>query len=93
MRRETQVETLRQLLALRGEDRDQDMLGQVARMPVSNYTDEAIFEAEMATVFRNCPTVAGHAGHVREPGLVWSATGTGFPLSSCVTGKGGYGPS
>lgn len=88
MRHETQVETLRQLLDLRGEDRYQDMLGQVARMPVSNYTDEAIFEAEMATVFRDCPTVAGHASHVREPGACLVSDWDRFPFVVVRDGEG-----
>jgi phenylpropionate dioxygenase-like ring-hydroxylating dioxygenase large terminal subunit len=68
MKHETQVETLHTLLQLRKDDRDQEMLGRVVSTPVSNYTDPAILERELATVFRDNPIVAGHASQVREPG-------------------------
>jgi phenylpropionate dioxygenase-like ring-hydroxylating dioxygenase large terminal subunit len=68
MRQETQVEVLKTLLELRALGRDQEMLGEVTHIPVSNYTDAGILEQEMDTVFRNYPMVAGHACHVREPG-------------------------
>lgn len=68
MRHEIQVETLNTLLKLREHGRDQDMLGEVVRVPVSNYTEEDVLEREMATVFRDYPMLAGHASHVREPG-------------------------
>jgi hypothetical protein len=66
MQHEAQVETLRSLLRLREEERHQGMLGQIAQVPVCNYTDHGILEHEMASVFRDYPTVAGHAFHVRE---------------------------
>ena len=68
MNHETQVATLQTLLRLRVTDRDQEMLGKVIKTPVRNYTDPAILERELATVFRDCPLVAGHASQVREPG-------------------------
>ncbi|UTY59506.1 aromatic ring-hydroxylating dioxygenase subunit alpha [Massilia sp. erpn] len=68
MKHETQVQTLQTLLALREVGRDQAMLGKVIKLPVNIYTDPAILEQEMATVFRNYPMVAGHASHVRATG-------------------------
>ncbi|GGA83342.1 hypothetical protein GCM10011491_08500 [Brucella endophytica] len=79
MKHETQVETLRLLLGLRKEERHQDMLGQVTQIPVRNYTDDATFEHEMGTVFRQYPTVAGHACHVREPGSFLLSDWDRFP--------------
>ncbi len=68
MRHKTQVQTLKTLLDLREQGRDQEMLENVVRLPVENYTDPEIYERELDTVFRNAPTVAGHACHVQEPG-------------------------
>ncbi len=68
MRHDMQVETLRTLLALHERGRDQEMLGEVVRVPVRNYTDPDILAREMDTVFRRYPMVAGHAGGLREPG-------------------------
>jgi len=68
MKHETQVETLKTLLKLREQGRDQEMTGEVVQVPVRNYTEPDVLEREMATVFRDCPMVAGHALHVREPG-------------------------
>jgi phenylpropionate dioxygenase-like ring-hydroxylating dioxygenase large terminal subunit len=68
MKHETQVETLRTLFKLREQGRDQAMLGEVARVPVRNYTEPEVLERELGSVFRDYPLVAGHASHVREPG-------------------------
>ncbi|MDC0714528.1 aromatic ring-hydroxylating dioxygenase subunit alpha [Stigmatella sp. ncwal1] len=68
MKHQTQTETLKTLIALRERARDQEMLGEVVRIPVSNYTEPDVLEREMATVFRKYPMVAGHASHVRKPG-------------------------
>jgi phenylpropionate dioxygenase-like ring-hydroxylating dioxygenase large terminal subunit len=68
MRYEAQVETLQTLLALHERQRDQDMLGQVVRLPVRNYTDPDILKREMETVFRGYPMVAGHVSSLRNTG-------------------------
>ena len=68
MKHKTQVQTLKTLLDLRGQGREQEMLGNVIRLSVENYTDPEIYERELDTVLRNAPTVAGHACHVQEPG-------------------------
>jgi phenylpropionate dioxygenase-like ring-hydroxylating dioxygenase large terminal subunit len=79
MKHETQVETLRTLLKLREQERDQEMLGEIVRIPVRNYTDPDILDREMATVFRQSPMVAGHASHVREPGSYLLSDWNKFP--------------
>ncbi|HEU4734598.1 MAG TPA: SRPBCC family protein [Kofleriaceae bacterium] len=79
MKHGTQVETLRTLFRLREQGRDQEMLGEIVRIPVRNYTDPAILDREMATVFRRCPMVAGHASHVREPGSYLLSDWDKFP--------------
>ncbi|HET7500484.1 MAG TPA: SRPBCC family protein [Kofleriaceae bacterium] len=79
MKHETQVETLRTLLKLRERGRDQEMLGSIVRIPVRNYTDPDILNRELATVFRQCPMVAGHASHVREPGSYLLSDWNRFP--------------
>jgi phenylpropionate dioxygenase-like ring-hydroxylating dioxygenase large terminal subunit len=79
MKHETQVETLRTLLKLREHGRDQEMLGEVVQILVSNYTEPDILAREMATVFRNYPMVAGHASHVREPGAYLLSDWNKFP--------------
>lgn len=79
MKHDTQVETLNTLLELREQGRDQEMLGEVVRIPVRNYTDPDIFEREMDTVFRDFPMVAGHASHVREPGAYLLSDWDRFP--------------
>jgi len=68
MRHETQIETLRTLLALREGGNDQEMLGEVVQIPVCNYTEQGILAREMETVFRDYPMVAGHASNLRQPG-------------------------
>ncbi|MGY2048321.1 aromatic ring-hydroxylating oxygenase subunit alpha [Methylobacterium sp. JK268] len=68
MKHEVQVETLRILLDLRERGRDAEMLGRIAEVPARNYTDDAIFQRELDTLFRASPLVAGHASHVRRPG-------------------------
>ena len=68
MRHETQIETLKTLLELREQGRDQEMLGKVVQIPVRNYTDPDILKREMMTMFHNYPMVAGHASHLRNPG-------------------------
>jgi len=79
MKHETQVETLKILLKLREQGRDQAMLGEVVQIPVRNYTEPDILEREMATVFRDYPMVAGHASHVREPGSYLLSDWDKFP--------------
>lgn len=59
---------MRTLLDLRDRGEHQEMLGEVARLPVSNYTDPGILERELDTVFRDYPLLAGHASQVSEPG-------------------------
>lgn len=68
MKYETQVETLQTLLKLREDDRDQEMLGRVVKIPVRVYTEPDVLKNELDTVFRDYPLVAGHASQVREPG-------------------------
>lgn len=68
MNQEEQIRAMSRLFALRAEGRDEEMLGRVVRVPVRNYTDPAIHERELATVFRDLPLVAGHASAVAEPG-------------------------
>ncbi|GAA0925956.1 aromatic ring-hydroxylating dioxygenase subunit alpha [Nonomuraea longicatena] len=59
---------MRKLFALREQDRNEEMLGKVVRVPVSNYTSTEIFDREMEKVFRTHPLVAGHVSSLREPG-------------------------
>lgn len=68
MKHQEQVAILTRLFALREQERDEEMLGKVVRLPVANYTSPEIFERELATVFRRYPIVAGHVSSVREPG-------------------------
>jgi hypothetical protein len=49
MRHETQIETLKTLLELREQGRDQEMLGKVVQIPVRNYTDPEVLKREMMT--------------------------------------------
>lgn len=79
MKHALQVETLKTLLTLRERGRDQEMLGEVVQVPVRNYTEPDVLEREMATVFRDCPMVAGHASHVREPGAYLLSDWSRFP--------------
>lgn len=68
MRHDVQTETLRTLRALHERQRDQDMLGEVVRVPVSKYTDPKILALEIGTVFRAYPMVAGHVSSLSNPG-------------------------
>lgn len=68
MRYETQVDILQTLITLHQQQRDQKMLGEVVKVPVSHYTDSDILAQEMSTVFRRYPIVAGHVSSVSRPG-------------------------
>ncbi|MFY1587911.1 aromatic ring-hydroxylating oxygenase subunit alpha [Micromonospora sp. WMMD734] len=68
MNHQEQVEIMKGLFALREQGRDQEMLGRVVEVPVSNYTDADILDRELAGVFRDYPLVAGHVSNVAEPG-------------------------
>lgn len=79
MKHDTQIETLKTLLQLREQRRDQEMLDKVVQIPVRNYTDSAVLEREMATVFHDYPMIAGHASHVRETGSYLLSDWNRFP--------------
>lgn len=68
MQRERQIRTLRRLLDLRKQGKDQHMLDGPVRIPVSTYTARDVFDREMETAFRDFPIVAGHVDLVRAPG-------------------------
>lgn len=70
---------MRTLLALREQGHDQEMLGEVTKVPVRNYYDADILQAEMDSVFRHYPMVAGHASHVREAGAYLLSDWDKFP--------------
>jgi phenylpropionate dioxygenase-like ring-hydroxylating dioxygenase large terminal subunit len=80
MRHEVQVETLQTLQALHERQRDQEMLGEVVRVPVSRYTDPEILAQEMRTVFRAYPMVAGHVASLKEPGDYLLSDWAHFPF-------------
>ncbi|MEU6719333.1 SRPBCC family protein [Nonomuraea sp. NPDC046802] len=68
MKQQDQIDVMRRLFALREQDRNEEMLGKVVRVPVENYTSPEILDREMAKIFRTHPIVAGHVSSVREPG-------------------------
>ncbi|MFC4015873.1 aromatic ring-hydroxylating dioxygenase subunit alpha [Nonomuraea purpurea] len=68
MKQQEQIDVMRRLFALREQDRNEEMLGKVVRVPVENYTSPEILDREMAKIFRTHPIVAGHVTNVREPG-------------------------
>lgn len=91
MRRSTQVEVLRQLIGLRetgGRDQMAHEGGGVMRIPVRRYTDQAVLDRELETVFRDHPFVLGHASHVREPGRYLLCDWKSRPIVA-VRGKDG----
>jgi len=88
MKHDIQVETLNRLLRLRETGRDQEMLGEVVRIPVTTYTDAGILARETETVFRDYPIVAGHASRVREPGDYLLSDWSRFPFVVVRDGEG-----
>lgn len=46
-----QVDMLKRLLALRETRRDEKMLDEVVRLPITKYTDEGLLEQEIASAF------------------------------------------
>lgn len=68
MKHETQVKSLQRLLDLHPHGKDQAMLDEVVRIPVSKYIDDDVYQREMQTTFRDYPLVVGHASHVKEVG-------------------------
>lgn len=79
MKHEVQVATLRKLLELR-ERGTYEMGPETTMVPVSRYTDAAVFDREMHSVFRRFPQLAGHASHVQEPGSYFVSDWKNFPF-------------
>lgn len=88
MKQSEQVAMLKRLLALRAERRDEEMLDKVVTIPTSKYTDEALFDQELASTFARFPLVAGHASALREPGSYLTSDWDQFPYIA-VRGEDG----
>jgi len=80
MKHETQVALMHKLFALRERGRQQDMLGRVVQLPVNVYSEPAILDDELQSVFKNFPMVLGHASHVQEPGSYLLSDWDKFPV-------------
>ncbi|MFD0343084.1 aromatic ring-hydroxylating dioxygenase subunit alpha [Streptomyces sp. NPDC127117] len=70
---------LKRLLALRETRRDEKMLDEVVRLPVTKYTDEGLLEQEIGSVFSQYPLIAGHASALAEPGAYLTSDWDQFP--------------
>lgn len=68
MKQHEQVTMLRRLLAQRETRRDEKMLDDVVRIPVSKYTDPSLLDQELASVFAHYPLIVSHVSALREPG-------------------------
>lgn len=79
MRHCVQLQTLEQLQGLHPSGRDQETLGKIAQIPVSRYSDPAIFDLELKSAFRHYPMIAGHASHVQAPGSYLLSEWDNFP--------------
>ncbi|WP_219806421.1 MULTISPECIES: aromatic ring-hydroxylating dioxygenase subunit alpha [unclassified Streptomyces] len=79
MRPDAQVAMLKRLLALRETRRDEPMLDEVVTLPVTKYTDTALFESELRSTFTRYPLVVGHASSLSEPGSFVTSDWEEFP--------------
>src|SRR3954462_10659184 len=79
MNHDEQVSMLRRLLALRKAHRDEKILDQIATVPVSNYTDNNLFQRELASTFSRFPLVVGHVSTLRTPGSFVRSDWEDFP--------------
>ena len=79
MKQHEQVAMLKRLLALRETRRDEAMLDEVVRIPISKYTDQALLDQELASTFTRYPLVAGHVSALSEPGSYIASDWDQFP--------------
>jgi phenylpropionate dioxygenase-like ring-hydroxylating dioxygenase large terminal subunit len=74
-----QVAMLKRLLLLREGRRDEKMLDEVVTIPVTKYTDEELFQRELASTFSFFPLVVGNVATLREPGSFVRSDWEEFP--------------
>ena len=79
MNDDEQVSMLRRLLALREMHRDEKTLDQIVTIPVSKYTDDELFQRELASTFSRFPLVVGHASTLRRSGSFIRSDWEEFP--------------
>ncbi|SOD62139.1 Phenylpropionate dioxygenase, large terminal subunit [Streptomyces zhaozhouensis] len=79
MKQHEQVAMLKRLLALRETRRDERMLDEVVRIPVTKYTDQGLLDRELASAFTRFPLVACHASALSEPGSYVTSDWERFP--------------
>jgi phenylpropionate dioxygenase-like ring-hydroxylating dioxygenase large terminal subunit len=79
MKQHEQVAMLHRLLSLRQTKRDEKMLDEVVTIAVTKYTDEELFEQELASVFAHFPLVVGNVAALREPGSFVRSDWEQFP--------------
>lgn len=79
MKHPEQVAMIKRLLDLRQTRRDEKMLDEVVRIPVTKYTDQGLLDRELAATFTRYPLVAGHVSALREPGSYLASDWDRFP--------------
>lgn len=79
MNQDEQIAMLQRLLSLRQTRRDEAMLEEVVRIPVSKYTDPSLLDQELASAFTHYPLVAGHVSAVQKPGDYLRSEWDAFP--------------
>jgi phenylpropionate dioxygenase-like ring-hydroxylating dioxygenase large terminal subunit len=79
MNHDEQVAMLKRLFQLREARRDETMLDEVVTLPVTRYTDDELFQRELATAFSSYPLVVGNVATLREPGSFVTSDWDDFP--------------
>jgi phenylpropionate dioxygenase-like ring-hydroxylating dioxygenase large terminal subunit len=79
MQQHEQIAMLKRLLALRETRRDEKMLDEVVRIPVTKYTDRALLDQELASAFAHYPLLVSHVSALQEPGSYVTSDWEQFP--------------
>lgn len=79
MKHNEQVAMIKRLLELRETHRDERMLDEVVKIPVTKYTDDALFEQELGSTFARFPLIVSHASALQEPGSFVTSDWDEFP--------------
>jgi phenylpropionate dioxygenase-like ring-hydroxylating dioxygenase large terminal subunit len=79
MNQAEQVAMIKRLLALRETHRDEAMLDEVVKIPITKYTDQTLLDRELASAFTRYPLIASHVSALREPGSYVASDWDIFP--------------
>lgn len=79
MNQDEQVAVIKRLLAQREMHRDEKMLEEVMKIPVTKYTEESLLDRELSAAFARFPLIASHASALQQPGSYVTSDWDEFP--------------